>query len=172
MYACEISWAYLSVDIDVAYKRMNFNLRRGENNKNGIVFAIKADYEVQQEWSEALSSTVVQSDFDYQYVTLDTLGVGGFGKVSRIKSKVNGVCYAGKFVSKRSLAEKPRRLELLKNEIDVIRDLEHPNIVPYYATFETASYIVIVMEFIDGKPILDLSSKEIIRASNRIHLMA
>ena len=80
--------------------------------------------------------------------------------------------HAGKFVSKISLSEKPRRLELLKNEIDVIRDLEHPNIVPYYATFETASYVIIVMEYIEGKPILDLSSKEIIRASDRRNLMA
>ena len=54
----------------------------------------------------------------------------------------------------------------------MIRDLEHPNIVPYFGTFETGSYIVIIMQYIDGKPILDLSSQEKIPAAKRRYLMS
>lgn len=47
------------------------------------------------------------------------------------------------------LVEK-KYLEELRNEIDVLRDLDHPNVVKAYEVYETKTNIFVVMEYLSG----------------------
>ena len=43
----------------------------------------------------------------------------------------------------------------LQNEIEVLKSLDHPNIIKYYEDFENQKYYCIVMEFVQGETLLN-----------------
>ena len=84
------------------------------------------------------------SDFYF----LELLGEGQFGKVFKMKSRINNQIYAVKRV------EYPKNMEdLIKSlrEKFIMKSLSHPNIVHLYKTFNDNTYLYFVSEFIDGK---------------------
>jgi len=42
------------------------------------------------------------------------------------------------------------KLDLLKQEIQILAALDHPNIVKYHETYESSNYLYLVMEFCHG----------------------
>ena len=46
-------------------------------------------------------------------------------------------------------------LYLLRRELEVMRQIDHPNVIKYYATYEDAKYLHIVMELCTGGDLLD-----------------
>lgn len=47
-------------------------------------------------------------------------------------------------------------IECLKHEIEVLKKLDHPNIVKYFDTYEDEGCIHIVMEYIPGENLMQL----------------
>ena len=41
-------------------------------------------------------------------------------------------------------------IEVLKNESSILSQMDHPNIVKFKHIFETSSYIMIEMEYVEG----------------------
>jgi len=62
-----------------------------------------------------------------------------------------------KVISKAKLGDD---IEQLKNEINILRSLDHPNIVKYYETFENHKYMYIVMEYCAGGELFDVIAKK------------
>ena len=81
------------------------------------------------------------------FIELGFLGKGQFGKVLKMKSKINGQIYAVKIVEKPK--EKYDEIKL-KREKYIMESLSHSNIVNLYVTFEEGNYIYFVSEFIQG----------------------
>merc|ERR1719253_1680808 len=79
------------------------------------------------------------------------LGRGTYGSVSKGKNKVTGVTRAIKAINKKSLPD-PRRFA---DEIEVMRALDHPNIVKLYETYEDARNVYLVMELCTGGELFD-----------------
>merc|ERR1719253_1623055 len=79
------------------------------------------------------------------------LGRGTYGSVSKGKNKVTGVTRAIKAINKKSLPD-PRRFA---DEIEVMRSLDHPNVVKLYETYEDARNIYLVMELCTGGELFD-----------------
>ena len=46
-------------------------------------------------------------------------------------------------------------LNNIMDEIAVLHTLDHPNIVKYHETYNDATYIYLVMEYISGLPLYD-----------------
>ena len=44
---------------------------------------------------------------------------------------------------------------LLKREIEILRTVDHPNIIKFYGTYEDAKYYHIVMELCEGGELFD-----------------
>ena len=76
------------------------------------------------------------------------LGKGAFGKVKKATVKANGEQRAIKMIDKLTLDE-PERVRL-KYEIDILTNLNHPNIVRLYEVYENKSNIFLVTELCDG----------------------
>lgn len=77
------------------------------------------------------------------------LGKGAFGKVFLSQSVHNSnLNVAIKVLDKEQMKYD---LELLMQEVDVLRKLDHPNIVKYYETYNDYKFIYLVMEYIKGK---------------------
>ena len=76
------------------------------------------------------------------------IGGGSFGKVWLSHRKdYPKYKFAIKEINKQ---EVNNELDLLRREIDVLREVDHPNIIKFYDTYEDSSYIYIVMEYCSG----------------------
>ncbi|XP_053703131.1 serine/threonine-protein kinase 36 isoform X2 [Synchiropus splendidus] len=76
-------------------------------------------------------------------------GEGSFGRVYKGRKKFSGQVVALKFIPK--LGRSAQEIQSLKREIDIMRDLHHPNIVQLFDSFETESEVVVVTEYAEGQ---------------------
>ncbi|XP_046905482.1 myosin light chain kinase family member 4 isoform X2 [Hypomesus transpacificus] len=81
----------------------------------------------------------------------EVLGGGRFGQVHKCVENSSGLTLAAKIIKGRSLKEK----EVVKNEIQVMNQLNHANLIQLYAAFESRHDIILVMEYVDGGELFD-----------------
>ena len=83
-----------------------------------------------------------------KYNIVNYIGKGAFAMVYKLSAKKDGEVYACKQIEKRRFIKDGVLNHKVHNEILVMKDLEHPNIVRYIEYHETKVHIFIVMEFI------------------------
>ncbi|XP_054481552.1 serine/threonine-protein kinase 36 [Anoplopoma fimbria] len=83
------------------------------------------------------------------YHVLELVGEGSFGRVYKGRKRFSGQVVALKFMPKVGRSEK--ELRSLKREIEIMRDLQHPNIVQLFDSFETETEVVVVTEYAEGQ---------------------
>ena len=83
-----------------------------------------------------------------------TLGKGNFATVKRCKNRETGERFAVKVMSKAKLTEDMRQAIL--NEIDILKQIDHPNIVKLFDVFEDERHFCLVMELMNGGELFDL----------------
>jgi serine/threonine protein kinase len=83
---------------------------------------------------------------DYYIMTNEVLGQGYFAVVKVGIDKKTSERVAIKVVNK----ELVEREETLDNEIDILSQVDHPNIVKMHAIFDTEEHLLIVMELMEG----------------------
>ena len=76
---------------------------------------------------------------------LTNLGEGSFGKVYKVQHLPTGDLYAVKVVSKDRLRNSTM-LQQIKNEIEIMQSIDHPNIVKLITYFENDANIYLVLE--------------------------
>lgn len=74
---------------------------------------------------------------------IEAIGKGGFATVYKMERKKDKNLFAIKLIKKSSLKGK-KEIRYLKNEIDVLRKMDHKNIVKTYEVHEIDVYIAIV----------------------------
>jgi len=86
----------------------------------------------------------------------DILGSGAFAEVRRCMHLESGEEYAIKIVKKKHFDSNP---ELRKgswiDEVNILKDLDHPSIVKVVDVFDSPKYICIVMELVRGGDLFD-----------------
>ena len=101
---------------------------------------------------EELKKRVIQptnSDIRKNYEFISMLGHGAFGKVRLYRDRnYKDLLFAIKTLKKEGIPE--YQFNLLKSEVSILSDLDHPNIVKYFGTFEDDYYIHILMEYLKG----------------------
>ncbi|KAG9098013.1 hypothetical protein FRC06_006918 [Ceratobasidium sp. 370] len=88
------------------------------------------------------------------YLLLQTLGEGEFGKVKLGLHATWGEEVAVKLI-RRGNVENALRMSKVEREIEVLRTINHPNIVRLYDVIETDKYIGIVLEYASGGELFD-----------------
>ncbi|CAE6534730.1 unnamed protein product [Rhizoctonia solani] len=88
------------------------------------------------------------------YLLLQTLGEGEFGKVKLGLHANWGEEVAVKLI-RRGNVENALRMSKVEREIEVLRKINHPNIVRLYDVIETDKYIGIVLEYASGGELFD-----------------
>jgi len=116
----------------------------------------------------------------YAFDKEGALGAGAFGTVTRATRRVKtGTEYAINTISKTSL----KHPELLRNEVCIMKRMDHPNIVKLYETFDDSEAVYLVMELCKGANLLDnilgarcfsevqaaICMKQVIRAVKYMH---
>ena len=90
-----------------------------------------------------------QTDYKKKYEYIQMLGSGSFGKVRLyVDRQCKTLRYAIKTLKKDFLNK--HMIDSIEREVDILRSLDHPNIVKYFETYEDDHFIHIVMEYIPG----------------------
>ena len=84
---------------------------------------------------------------NFEFISM--LGNGAFGKVRLYRDKnYKELLFAIKTMKKKGIDK--NSFQLLKSEVKILSELDHPNIVKYFGTFEDEYYIHILMEYLRG----------------------
>ena len=84
---------------------------------------------------------------NYEFISM--LGNGAFGKVRLYRDRqYKDLLFAIKTLKKEGISN--YEFDLLRSELDILSNLDHPNIVKYFGEFEDEYYVHIVMEYLKG----------------------
>jgi fused-like protein len=83
------------------------------------------------------------------YILLDPIGEGSFGKVYKARRKNTGFICAVKFISKHGKSDKD--IKNIRQEIGILRKLNHENIILMFDSFETDRDFCVVTECAQGE---------------------
>uniref|UniRef100_A0A7S1TNH6 Protein kinase domain-containing protein n=1 Tax=Erythrolobus australicus TaxID=1077150 RepID=A0A7S1TNH6_9RHOD len=106
--------------------------------------------EVALQWQQA-SQKAGTRDINAYYEVGDVLGEGAFAQVYLARSISSGEEVAIKKIQKFDDDE----LETLMQEINILRSVDHPNIIRTYDIFDTPAHMHIVLEYIQGGELFD-----------------
>ncbi|XP_014329525.2 myosin light chain kinase 2, skeletal/cardiac muscle-like isoform X2 [Xiphophorus maculatus] len=81
----------------------------------------------------------------------EVLGGGRFGQVHKCVENSSGLTLAAKVIKARSQKEK----DVVKNEIQVMNNLDHANLIQLYAAYESRNDIILVLEYVGGGELFD-----------------
>lgn len=88
---------------------------------------------------------------DYEILSL--IGKGGYGEVKKVIHKITAEVRAMKIIKKESCDE--GYLKSLSNEINILRQLDHPNITKLYEIYQDSGNIYLLTEYLGGGELFD-----------------
>ena len=86
-------------------------------------------------------------------IWIDQIGKGAFGEVRKALHLESGEFRAVKIVYKHECSAEEQK-KILK-EVDILRQLDHPNIIKIYEFFEDTKFMYIIMELAQGGELFD-----------------
>ncbi|XP_068938664.1 myosin light chain kinase 3 [Petaurus breviceps papuanus] len=86
----------------------------------------------------------------------EVLGGGRFGQVHKCTEKSTGLSLAAKIIKVKNAKER----EEVKNEINIMNQLSHVNLIQLYDAFESKNSFTLVMEYVDGGELFDRITDE------------
>ncbi|CAL8356179.1 unnamed protein product [Lota lota] len=103
-----------------------------------------------------------QQKVDDFYEIGEALGSGQFAIVKRCREKSTGLDFAAKFIKKRVSRGSRRgvRREEIEREVDLLRSLQHANVVTLHDVFESRTDVVLVLELVSGGELFDFLSQK------------
>lgn len=87
----------------------------------------------------------------YEVKPNELLGGGRFGQVHKCAELSSGLTLAAKIIKVKGLKEK----EEVKNEIGVMNQLNHVNLIQLYDAFESRTNLTLIMEYVEGGELFD-----------------
>ncbi|KAE8386286.1 kinase-like domain-containing protein [Aspergillus alliaceus] len=84
------------------------------------------------------------------YNVTGQIGKGAFATVYKLATKQHGIVYAAKELDKRRFMKNGILDQKVDNEMKIMKDLKHPNIVQYIDHHEHDRWIYIIMEYVPG----------------------
>ncbi|CAD8105530.1 unnamed protein product [Paramecium sonneborni] len=82
-----------------------------------------------------------------------SLGEGTFGRVSLVKQKSTKILRAMKQIAKDKILVSQR--EKMIQEVNILKDLDHPNIVNIYELYQDERYYYLITEYLSGGELFD-----------------
>ena len=84
----------------------------------------------------------------------------------------SGVTYALKSVEKNLIRKSKRNANSILFEIDVLRSVDHPNIIKIFEVYESDKYIHLVFEYLEGGELFEkIKSKGLYSEKDAINVM-
>lgn len=97
----------------------------------------------------------VPTNLTADFEIMELLGEGHFAQVRKAKNKKTQELVAIKFIDKKQIISDEHQLTSLFSEINIMKNLNHPNIVRLYDVYETDKYLCLIMELVTGGELFD-----------------
>ena len=92
----------------------------------------------------------VSFNISYRYVFGKLLGKGNFAKVHLAQRKKDGLSFAIKTIEKTKILENARNMVSMQREINILRRINHPNVIQLREVYENDLYVHLVLEYLRG----------------------
>ncbi|CAK4618412.1 unnamed protein product [Aphanomyces euteiches] len=103
--------------------------------------------------AELVTNEPQRHGFEANYTLGKKLGEGTFSVVKEGIQKSTGKKFAIKCIKKSGLSQED--LDALHEEIDILKKMDHPNIMSLYEVYTEAQYYYLVTEFMEGGELFD-----------------
>ena len=100
-----------------------------------------------------------RNPIEVNYEVMEVIGKGGYGEVKKVKHKELDVIRALKVI-KKTRYKSQAELKMIKNEISIMKIVDHPNIVKLYEFFEDDENFYIIQEFCSGGQLFEAILKK------------
>lgn len=107
------------------------------------------DLIVKKQWFIREKPGSIQQYYDLN--TKNQLGQGAFGSCFLVKLKNSNITRAVKTIPKNKITD-PKTFQ---NEINIMRTLDHPNVIKLYEIFDDSQFVYLVMEYCEGGELFD-----------------
>ncbi|XP_054159543.1 death-associated protein kinase 2-like [Oppia nitens] len=106
-----------------------------------------------------------------RFDTFEVIGSGKFATVRRCVERETNNEFAAKFIRKRSSTGRMgQTVDDINREIDLLRQINHKNIIKLYDVFDCGNEVIIVLELVKGGELFDLiSEKGVLAEDEAIH---
>ena len=132
------------------------------NKQNAVIEIMEIQEENTEEESTDSTNPVISEgelvDFS-SFSIMEEIGSGSFGIVYRVKKINSGQIFAMKSLSK-SVLQKQKQLKYAISECKIMKQLNHPFIVPLYFAFQTPKYLYLILELCPNGDLLGLLEKK------------
>ena len=129
----------------------NNNINTNDNNNQNNNISLSSN-------SEQNTDNVFNGKIENYHMSKE-LGKGSYASVKLATHILTKNKYAIKMYTKCSLLSKQKK-NTVKNEINILKQLDHVNIMKLYEVIDTEKYLYLVLEYIKGCSLLDLVKKE------------
>jgi serine/threonine protein kinase len=125
-----------------------------------------------EEWKSHFTRVFWQCDFHQKFNTIKMIGKGSFARVYMVENKETKKKFAVKAFSKDHICGQNKGKEALMNEIDVMKQLKHPNIMKLEEVHESKNSVYLVLELLEGGELLQfLWNKETLTSNDHVQIM-
>ncbi|CAG9314529.1 unnamed protein product [Blepharisma stoltei] len=104
-------------------------------------------------WMDYLAMVGIMTKIEDDYQIMKLLGKGSYANVYLARDLCTDKEYAIKSIDK-SLIKSKNTFNGMVNEIDILRTLDHPNIVKIHKVYESETHIQLVLDYIKGGSLL------------------
>ena len=144
------------------FKSKNNNLNNQNKNNNSRKFSqhIKTELSLENSASNKniINSKIFQKKIGDYLITRE-LGKGSYAVVKLAMDKKSKNKYAIKIYSKSCLID-PQLRNTVKNEINILKQIDNENVMKLYEVIDTQSNLYLVLEYINGINLLEIIKNE------------
>ena len=129
-----------------------------ENEKLNINMVQDADKKTKKEGfvvNEGIWVKETKADPYAIYDSLAILGEGAFGKVEKVRHKISKEIRAMKVIHKEQIQLGSEEEQALIKEINIIKTLDHPNIMKVFEYYDNKNCLFIISELLSGGELFD-----------------
>lgn len=101
----------------------------------------------------------MQSNFHEKYEAIKMIGKGSFARVYLVEDKVSLAQFAVKAFSKEYLMNQTNGRESIINEVDIMKKLNHSNVMELVEIHESKNSIYLVLELLQGGELFERIQK-------------
>ena len=150
---------------NILVKKNNINIYNNINSKNNYKSkksGLKnraASMDISISNLTTLTNTHIFNGKIEDYLITKELGKGSYAVVKLAKHKITNEKFAIKIYTKESLLD-PQKRNTVKNEINILKQLNHINIMKLYEVIDSSKYLYLVLEYIKGISLLEVIKLE------------
>jgi len=108
------------------------------------------DEKILFKWRDALRNIMNQRGFHELYRAHKKIGKGNFASVYLAERLEDEKMFAVKAFSKEAAYAQEKGKEALLNEVDLMRALDHPNVMKLHEVFETENSLYFILDLLEG----------------------